>query len=475
VGAPDPIPLFGLGVQQKSKPSTAQLRVNLYYELSKDPDRSGMVAYGTPGLELFTNFGDTAIRGAVAPRGSDYIFFVHRGTLWQVDNAGTQTNRGTLNTTSGNVSMATDDRYIVIVDGTNGYTYDLDNPATPLAEITDAQFPDTAATVAWLDGYFVVNDGNQFYISAYGDPTAWAAADVATAESNADDIVRVVADHQELVLLGEVSIEFWANTGNADFPFERIPGAAPEWGLAARDTVAPFDESLMFLAQNKLGQVICAMLIGHRIQRVSTHDLEAKWAAYSSLSDAVAYSYMLDGHPFYVVSFPTGGETWMYDGSTGSWSQLKSYNVGRHRSNFGTAYLRRTVVTDYTNGKAYRYSSSVYTDNGEPIVREIIGRHVFDGTRKMGVDAFQLDIEVGVGLTSGQGSDPQAMLQISKDGGRTWGNERWRSFGALGEYRRRCIWRKCGRARNFTFRVRISDPVKVAIMGAAIQPRPGSS
>ena len=476
MGAPDPIPMFGLGIQEKSRPAMAQRRVNLYYELQQDRDRAVMVAYKTPGLASpFVDFGDTPLRGAIAPDESNFSFFVHRATFWQVDNAGTKTSRGTIGTSTGKVSMATDGRYIVLVDGDKGYWYDMDTPATPIAEITDVDFPDGAHTVTWLAGYFIVDaaDG-QFYISAYGSASSWPG-DFGTAESNPDRLVRVVADEDDLKLFGGKSIEFWAHTGAADLPFERIPGTTQKWGLAARHSLAAFDDSFAFLTQNRQGQVIAARLLGYRIQRLSNHDLEAKWAAYSTFSDAVGYSYMLDGHPMYVISFPTGGESWLYDGSTNAWSQLQSHGLTRHRSEMHVNYLDRNYVTDYANGRVYRLSPSSYSDNGEPIRWLIAGRHVSDGFRKMGIDAFQLDIETGVGLETGQGVDPQVMLRISIDGGRTWGNERWRSIGRVGEYKRRVIWRKCGRARDFVFEVAGSDPVKIAIKGAAIQPRPGSS
>jgi hypothetical protein len=467
---PEPIPLFGLGIQEKSTPAIAQQRINLYYELKRDQDRARMVAFGTPGLEEFTDFGGNPARGFHAPLTSEYAYFVHDNIFYQVDSSGARTSRGTLNTASGAVSMADNGRYIAVVDGNFGYYYDMDNAATPIARITDANFPNGAQDVTYSDGYFICELDGAFHISDANTPVSWPG-DSATAESSPDNLLRIIADHQELALFGGSSTEFWAHTGNADFPFERIPGAANEWGLAARRSLVKYDDSLAFLANNKLGQVIAARLQGYRVVPLSSneHDLYARWARLGSIAEATAYSYMLDGHPFYVVNI--GGETWMYDGSTSGWSRLKSHELERHRSHLHQPFNGGNYVTDYANGKVYKLRHDVYTDNGDPIRRVLVGRHVFDGFRRMGIDAFQLDIETGVGLASGQGSNPQAMLRISKDGGRTFGNERLASFGAVGEYTKRCIWRRCGRARDFVFEVAISDPVKVAISGAAIQPR----
>jgi hypothetical protein len=81
---------------------------------------------------------------------------------------------------------------------------------------------------------------------------------------------------------------------------------------------------------------------------------------------------------------------------------------------------------------------------------------------------FQLDMETGVGLTTGQGITPQVMLQWSTDHGHTWSNEHWIESGPIGAYRWRAIWRRLGRARDMVFRVVISDPVKIALIDAYV-------
>jgi hypothetical protein len=86
---------------------------------------------------------------------------------------------------------------------------------------------------------------------------------------------------------------------------------------------------------------------------------------------------------------------------------------------------------------------------------------------------FQLDLEAGVGLNDGQGEDPQLMLRWSDDGGHTWSDEHWVTAGRLGEYARRAIWRRLGRSRDRVFEVTISDPVKVAWLGAWLDVEPG--
>lgn len=91
------VPLFGVGLQGKSSTVTAQRHLNLFAELVPDGDKTRLAFYGTPGDTLFTSFGDTPIRGVIVV--GDLAYVVHRGTLYDVNNAGTRTSRGTLTTT----------------------------------------------------------------------------------------------------------------------------------------------------------------------------------------------------------------------------------------------------------------------------------------------------------------------------------------------------------------------------------------
>jgi hypothetical protein len=85
-------------------------------------------------------------------------------------------------------------------------------------------------------------------------------------------------------------------------------------------------------------------------------------------------------------------------------------------------------------------------------------------------------METGVGLDGGvQGSDPKAMLQWSDDGGHSWSNERWAGVGKIGKAKKRVIWRRLGSSRDRVYRVMISDPVKVVLIGAEITTEGGSN
>jgi hypothetical protein len=127
--------------------------------------------------------------------------------------------------------------------------------------------------------------------------------------------------------------------------------------------------------------------------------------------------------------------------------------------------LSKNYVTDYANGKLYRFQEGVYTDDSAMIVREFVGRHVSNGNYTQ-FSTMWLEMESGVGLNLGQGVAPQLMMQISRDGGHEWGTEIWRDIGAMGKYKARAVFNRLGRARDWLFRFRVTDPVKTVFVAA---------
>lgn len=464
------IPIFGLGINAGSPTVSAQRRLNCFYEFQPDGEKTRVVVYGTPGLTLFTSaLGATPVRGWIQI--GDLIYIAHRGTLWSVNNAGTLTSLGTLNTTTGYVDMAYNGTLILIVDGTNGYTYTIGSAT--FAQIADPDFPNGARTCDWLDGQFVVDDGvdsDQFNISSTG--TAWDAADVATAESQPDGIERVITDHGEVLLFGSQTIEPWGNTGDADFPFAPIKGSIAEMGLAARWSLCKFNDGLAFLGRNIQGQAQVYYLKGYTPIKISSQQFDAVIAGYAGLESATGFAFMDRGHPMYQINFPGPGKSWRFDASTNDFFEV-AYDVDeeRHRANLQLEFLGRTMVSDYENGDIYILDSDVYTDNGTYIARELRGRHLFDANEPLIVNELYVDFETGVGLVDGQGEDPQIMLQISKDNGHTWGNELWTEIGAIGRYLTRAHWRRLGVAYDWVFKLRMTDPVKFVVTFAALKMR----
>jgi hypothetical protein len=377
---------------------------------------------------------------------------------------------------TGPVSIADNGTQLFFACNPDSYIY---NEVTNVfQQITDPDFPG-AVTVGYLDGYFVFNepDSQRVWVTSLLDGLSVDPLDFASAEGSPDGLVGLIVDHREAWLFGTDSVEVWYDAGLADFPLTRIQGAFNEIGCVAAFSIAKLDNGLFWLGTDARGQGIVYRANGYTGQRVSTHAIEYAIAQYSDISDAVAYTYQQEGHAFYVLTFPTGNATWVYDVATQAWHERAGWLNGaftRHRSNCQCNFLGNTVVGDFENGNIYKMSLDVYADNGD-IQKWLRSWRALptgqNNLKRTAHHSLQLNCESGVGLIDGQGFDPQAMLRWSDDGGHTWSNEHWSPMGKIGAYYQRVFWRRLGmttKLRDRVYEVSGTDPVKVAIMGAEL-------
>ena len=337
-------------------------------------------------------------------------------------------------------------------------------------------------TVDIVDNYFVYNKPNS---------QQWAASDAlsvltnslsfASKDGSPDNLVSLIVDRREVYLLGEMSSEAWIDTGASPFPFSRIPGTATQQGIAAKFSMSRVGNSFAYVSRNNRGQAMIVQMNGYIPQRISTHAVE-NTLANQVVSDAVGWTYQLEGHEVYVVSFPSIGEnglTWAYDTTTGMWHKwLYTNNQGefeRHRGNCCALFNNQILVGDYSNGKLYALDRNYYTDDGQEIRRVRRCPHIVTDLQRQFFDELQIQFQPGVGNSEDPGFNPQAMLRWSNDGGSTWSNEYWTSIGKQGKYKNRAIWRRLGTARDRVFEVVVTDPIKAVIVSANLKASAGDN
>lgn len=341
-----------------------------------------------------------------------------------------------------------------------------------------------AGSLAFLDGYFIVAIPNskRFYISGINDGTSWDPLDFASKEAYPDYISRVFAHNEQLWIFGkEQSTEVWQNTGGS-FPFQRIPGAVINFGCAAPYSVAKLANGLAWLATDTLrGGVTCVFAQGFSPSVISTPAVENAWNSYATVDDAVAYSYTENKHQFLVISFPTGNATWVFDATTNLWHERGwwsgSANI-RQRQSFhaysdlaahglAAAIPARHFVGDWQNGKIYIQDMSYMTDDGTQIQRIRTCPHLSNEQKWLFYSQFYLDMQV----PSGGPTTINPILDWSDDGGYNFGTAHTYPGGATSAAGRatRVIWRRLGKSRDRIFRVKITDAVPIALLGAYLE------
>ena len=460
--------LVGGAYRARAKAFDAQTCINLYPEVSGSGSSLSVAAlYGTPGLATWATLGTGPIRGKIRFSPSTLIV-ISGGQAYSVTTAGAATLLiGGLTYATTPVSMATNGTIIMVTTGgADGYF--IDPGAGTVTAITDTDFLG-GGNVGFLDGYFVWNvpgTGQFQYSQLYGPMID--ALDFATAEGAPDDLVASIVNYRELWLFGENSVEVWYNQGDVDNAFARIQGAFMEVGCAAAGSVSKMDNTVFWLGADDRGRGIVYRATGYTPQRISTHAIEYAIAQYATVNDAISYTYQQEGHQFYVLTFPTGNATWVYDAATDLWHERAwraiDGSLNRHRSNCQATFAGKTLVGDWETGAVYSMALDTYTDAGAVIPRIRAAPYITndDNTTYITFDWPQVDMETGV--------TGVAVLQWSDDDGKTWSNEMQASLGAIGDTVR-VRWRRLGKSRTRAFRVTITDSVRVAIVGAAIQAR----
>ena len=470
-------PILGASYVARSINAADNRMVNLFPEMTPDNGQTAAFLNRAPGLNFLQSVGTGPIRALWAHQtnGSDF-YVVSGGEVYKLNSmTGAPTLLGTVSGT-GPVSIADNGTQIFFACNPDGYIYN--ETTNVFAQITDPDFAG-AVTVAYLDGYFVFNQPNSqiIWVSQLLNGQSVDPLDFASAEGSPDGVVGLIADHRELWVFGTDSVEVWYDSGAADFPLTRIQGAFNEIGCVSAYTIAKMDNGLFWLGTDARGQGIVYRANGYTGQRISTHAIEYAIAQYGNIADAIAYTYQQEGHAFYVLTFPSGNATWVYDVATQAWHERAGWDNGeftRHRSNCQCNFGGNIIVGDFENGNIYTLDLDVYADNGD-IQKWLRSWRALptgqNNLKRTAHHSLQLNCESGVGLNDGQGSDPQAMLRWSDDGGHTFSNEHWSPMGKIGAYYHRVFWRRLGmtlKLRDRVYEVSGTDPVKIAIMGAEL-------
>lgn len=468
-------PLVGGSYTARSVNFDAQKTINFYPEASGSGNsKSIAMLIGTPGLRLFkATLPGIAVRGIIRVN-SNQVIVVAGNQVYSMTAAGVLTVFASVAAGTTPVSMAYNGQVVMMVDGTNGYI--ISPSLLTSAQIVDVNFHG-ADKVDFIGGYFVWNRPGTQQFQWWGPYALFATPidplDFASAEGSPDAILSLIVDHNELWLYGENSTEVFALSGNADTVFERIQGAFIEQGIAAKNSVAKMDNTNIWLAADDRGVGTVQKSVGYTPQRISDHALEFAIASYTTINDAVAYTYQQEGHYFYMLTFPTANATWCFDTATSLWHQ-RAYRdpttgvLGRHRSLCHVSFAGENLVTDYANGNIYALDLDVYTDNGDilPSIRQC--PHIATGNAYEFFWKLWIDMQTGVGLVAGQGSDPVMMLEWSDDGGATFPNAMTAKIGKIGETKARANFRRLGKSRDRVWRLSITDPVKRILIGGDV-------
>jgi hypothetical protein len=319
---------IGPGYTSQSRIADVERTVNLYPEkIESGVGKADWVLYPGPGFEEVVELDDSPVRGLYSLNGR--TFAVAGTHLYEIAPDWTVTERGDgINDLDGTPATMCGNgdggHQLFITSGSKGYIFDTEDSSFSMVL-------DGASQGGFIDGFFLALDpqSSTLKISELEDGTTWDATQVAQRNAGADRWCGMICSHKEIWLFGSLTTEVWYNDGAAPFPFAPNPSVFINFGILAPYSVAILDNAPIWLGQSADGVGVVYRANGYTPQRVSNHALEYRLSTFETLLDAHAWTYQDQGHAFYVLTFPTAQETWVYDAATGAWHERGSWDGSR--------------------------------------------------------------------------------------------------------------------------------------------------
>lgn len=417
-----------------------------------------------PGLTSFATGMNGAIRGLFQADGllSGDILAASGLRVYRVNSAGTDTEIGTITGTEG-VSFAGSQVELVMTAGGTAYLVGSSSIASITVGAASGDIVDCAEI---NQRHLFLEDGTgRFWWSDPADAATVQATSFATAETEPDNLLALHVYGDTVFLFGTASTEGWSSTGSTETPFVRRPGFAVNKGIVGRDAVASADFGLFLVADDG----IVYRLDGMQPRRISTHTIERliEDVATASRDEIRVSAHQWGGHTFMGLHLPGVGD-YFYDVATSVWHRRREINAARHLVHEFVERDGKVYAGDRSAGSLYRLDRDVYTHNSNAVRRVATALVPVEDQRPVIANAT-VELQGGVGLNTGQGSDPQVMLRFSKDGQR-FSNEIRRGFGKRGEWNTRAIYGSLGRFNPpaMLIEVAVSDPVPATVTGLAV-------
>ena len=436
--------------------------VNCYIEFTGEDSKHGSMIVASDGLTVWSTLSADGIRAMIEV--GPFLYVVAGRQVYRLDPSGTATVLGGF-PTDGPVYMKRNRREVPQIGiVSDGLYYVIDTGTGTLTQVSDADLP-PALSLAFLDGYGILPGRNgKWFTTALDDFTSVDPLEFDAAQSNPDEILRAETREGEVVLFGTASIEWWQDTGGADFAFTR--SQASEIGSCAAGSVCKVERTLMWAAHD----YTVRMMEGYGGKVVSNEAVSRAIEAETDKASITSTSWFSKGHTFYCLNLSTS--TWVYDVTTNQWHNRESYGSTRWRVDHVCRFGDRLIAGDATTGNLYIMSDTAFSEGAHPLISTIRTPPVHGFPHKIVFNALYLDILPGVGLnsTAPELLDPEMMIRWSDDGGSSWSAERRVALGRLGQTVKRGVIRRLGRTtqQGRIFEFSVSAAVARAWLSASV-------
>lgn len=442
---------------------------NAYVQALSAGSLSDACLYPAPGYRRFGSVPQVGGKGLFSTAASDSrAFSVTGGRLYEWFQDGSAIDRGAVAVDANPATIYTNGaggQELAVTAGGNFYVLNLlTNTLTQVAFLNGK-----ATQCGFVSGYFLVFDINTgtVYQSDLYDGTTFDPANFFQRNVQADDWNGMLVASWGLVFLpGTKTRDWYYNAGTFPIPFAPAQSQAGTQGCAAPFSICECGDQVAWLAtQDGGGYKVMAAAGGEGIE-ISKEAICFALSRNTQLeiSSAVGEFYSDQGHDFYLLT--VGNVTWVYDFKSGEWHQRRSFTdavsgtLGSARARFHCFAFNKHLWQDADTGIVAESDISYAYDIGDLVMqRQRTTPAIYYQNQELDLGDIELVMETGVGNPNDPGSDPVIWLEISTDGGKTWGMARMGAVGREGQYDLHVRWMGNGGGRKIALRFTMSDPI----------------
>ncbi len=326
-----PIPGFCGGSSTVRSPNVnAERTVNLYVESAPGSPKASPTLYGTPGMTPYQVLGGGPGRGLFAQDGR--MWAVSGSVLWEVYSNGTSQRRGYMTATDDSVTWACNGsagHQLMLASGGIVYVQDLISDVFGPVPQANALWP--IQSVDFISGYGIAlnTDIGAFYTSDPENFLVWDAGNIEQVSAASNNLVRLIANREDLWLFGNVTSSVWGATGDLNTPFAPVPGALIKpFGTAAAFSPCVTGSTITWIGRSSRGHGIVYRANGYDPVPVSNPAVELFLQENApNLAEAVCFTYQMGFHEWYVITVPGKDTAWQLDSAGDVWTELARWDA----------------------------------------------------------------------------------------------------------------------------------------------------
>ena len=440
------VPLLGSFTNRNYATTKDQRFINIFPETRKVEaiENTKIFLNKRPGLTVYKTVPTGEGRGIVYFNGKFY--YVIGNTVWE--DGPTPTNKITLTGSTGVVGMQVANSsiigdYLFICDGTGGWYINTSGTAT---HIVDADFPNPHLPVpTFIDGYILLAKGSDIYNCVLDTPSSWDPSEFISAEMFPDPLRALARQNNQVVALGNSSIEFFYDAANVSgSPLSRNEATAIQMGTASPYAIYQNEKYCIYVSQSDSGGRAVWLIDGTTPKRVSDEFIDRILDKETNIGQVTGFGFRTMGHLFYLLNLPTLDRTLVYDTDEKLWHEW-STNTGdglhhvfscAHMADDGTG---KAYLIDSNGGNIYYVNPQAYTDANSIIVDVYTNKYDFDTYKRK---FFYSCLVVGDSYDSTNNMN----IRWTDDDYKTWSayrtvdmSDSWPSIPRLGCSRRRAF------------------------------------